>query len=194
MRIQIILAGLGGQGILFTTKLISEWGLKQGLDIFGSETHGMSQRGGSVTAHIKLGSYHSPIIREGTANILYSFEEMETYRNLKFLKKKGICFVNLNNKKHFDIKVLDHLKRQGIKLVSYDASSKALEIGSILATNIVLLGYSVGKGIVPFLGEDVISVLKSVSKKKNLAINLKAFEAGVQEGKKQHNLQYKTHK
>ena len=127
----------------------------------------MSQRGGSVTAHIKLGSYHSPIIREGTADILYSFEENETYRVLKFLKKGGICFVNLDNKKHFDRKVLDHLKQKGIKLVSYDARSKALEIGSILSTNIVLIGYSVGTGLVPFSDKDVRSALESVSKKKN---------------------------
>jgi indolepyruvate ferredoxin oxidoreductase beta subunit len=183
MKVQIILAGIGGQGILFSSKIFSELGLKLGLDVMGSETHGMSQRGGSVIAHLKLGQFQSPVIRTGTADILYSFEENETYRNLKCLKRGGVCFVNLVNQDRFDPKVLDHLKTAGITFRSFNASGAASSIGSIMSTNIVLIGYSVGTGLVPFKQKDLKNVLESVSQKKNLEINLKAFEIGVREGK-----------
>ena len=115
MKVQIILAGIGGQGVLFSSKIFSELGLKLDLDVIGSETHGMSQRGGSVIAHLKLGKFQSPMIRIGTGDILYSFEENETYRTLRFLRKGGICFANLEDSSRFDQKVLDYLKKKGIK-------------------------------------------------------------------------------
>jgi len=183
MKVQIILAGIGGQGVLFSSKVFSELALKLGLDVMGSETHGMSQRGGSVIAHLKLGKFQSPVIRTGTADILYSFEEKETYRTLRFLKRGGLCFVNLEDPGRFDPKVLDYLKASGVTFRSFDASGAASRVGSIMSTNIVLIGYSVGTGLVPFQHEDLRNVLESVSQKKNLEINLKAFEIGVREGK-----------
>lgn len=182
MKIQIILAGIGGQGILFSSKIFSELGLKQSLNVMGSETHGMSQRGGSVIAHIKLGDFQSPMIRTGTADILYSFEKNETYRSLKFLKRGSLCFVNLEELDLFDKKVLRHLKKNEITFKSYDASGKALELGAARSTNIVLIGYSVGTSLVPFTYEDIRSILEKVSREKDLNMNLKAFEAGFQEG------------
>lgn len=182
MRIQIILAGIGGQGILFSSKLFSELALKQNLNVVGTETHGMSQRGGSVSAHLKLGNFQSPMIRAGAADILYSLDKDETYRTLKFLKTGGICFANLEDKDLFDTGVLLHLKKKGIVFRSYDASGKALELGSIRSTNIVLIGYSAGTGLIPFKYQDIRNVLELVSRKKNLKMNLKALEAGFQEG------------
>ena len=183
MKMQIILAGIGGQGILFSSKIFSELGLKLGLDVLGSETHGMSQRGGSVIAHLKLGRFQSPLIRVGAADILYSFEENETYRTLKFLRRGGICFANLVDVDLFENKVLKYLKEKEITFKAYDASSVASKIGSIRSANIVLIGYSLGTGLVPFEYEDLRYVLELVSRKKNLKINLKAFELGVQAGK-----------
>lgn len=183
MKVQIVLAGIGGQGILFSSKIFSELGMKLGLDIMGSETHGMSQRGGSVIAHLKLGKFQSPVIRTGTADVLYSFEENETYRTLKFLRRGGVCFVNLEDSGRFDQKVLDYLKEKEITFRSFDASGAAAEIGSVMFANILLIGYSVGTGLVPFNTEDLRYVLESVSKKKNLKMNLKAFKIGLREGK-----------
>ena len=117
MKVQIILAGIGGQGILFSSKIFSELGLKLGLDVIGSETHGMSQRGGSVIAHLKIGHFQSPMIRSGTADFLYSFEENETYRTLKFLRKGGVCFADLVSVDRLDIKVLNHLKDKEISYI-----------------------------------------------------------------------------
>ena len=183
MKAQIILAGVGGQGILFASRIFSELGLRLGLDIMGSEIHGMSQRGGSVIAHLKLGPFQSPMIRTGAADILYSFEKNETYRTLKFLKKGGVCFANLANESQFNKKVLNHLKEKEIYFKSYDAAGAASQIGSIMSANIVLIGYSVGTGLVPFKYPDLRHVLKLVSRKNSLEINLSAFENGFRAGK-----------
>ncbi len=183
MNVQIILAGIGGQGILFSSKVFSELGLKMGLDVMGSETHGMSQRGGSVIAHLKLGKFQSPLIRKGAADILYSFEENETYRTLHFLKSGGICFVNLENADQFNKSIMKFLKEIDITLRAYDATGAASKIGSIRAANIALIGYSVGTGLVPFAYKDLRYVLETVSRRKDLKINLKALEIGFQEGK-----------
>jgi len=182
MRVQMILAGIGGQGVLFSSKIFSEWALKLGLSVMGSETHGMSQRGGSVTAHLKLGLFQSPLIRTGAADILYSFEENETYRNLRFLKRGGLCFANLSSLDRFDQKVLNYLKEKGIIFRIFDASGAALKMGSIKSANIVLVGYSVGTGLVPFKYEDLRDTLELVSRRKDIKMNVKAFEKGFQEG------------
>ena len=183
MNVQIILAGIGGQGILFSSKVFSELGLKMGLDIMGSETHGMSQRGGSVTAHLKLGKFQSPLIRKGAADILYSFEENETYRTLHFLKNGGICFVNLENADQFNKSIMKFMKEKEITFRAYDATGAASKIGSIRSANIALIGYSAGTGLVPFKYEDLRSVLETVSRKKDLEINLNALEIGFQKGR-----------
>ncbi len=183
IKTQIILAGIGGQGVLFASRIFSELGLRMGLNVLGSETHGMSQRGGSVIAHLKLGDFHSPLIRTGAADILYSFAEEETYRTAGFLKNRGVCFVNLKDPGHFDPTILAHLEGKGIVFRAFDASEAAAQIGFIRSANIMLIGYSVGSGLVPFEYEEMKSVIKSVSRKKDLEINVNAFDIGHQKGK-----------
>jgi indolepyruvate ferredoxin oxidoreductase beta subunit len=182
-KIQIVLAGIGGQGILFSSRLFAEWGLKAGLAVMGSETHGMSQRGGSVAAHLKLGDFHSPMIRERTADILFSFERDETYKSLHLLRAGGACFANLADPGKFDKRVLDHLTANDIAFRSFDASGAALAIGSVKSTNIILIGYSIGTGLVPFEHEDLSSVLESITKRRFREINLRALETGYRAGK-----------
>jgi len=182
MKLQMILAGVGGQGILFATRIFSELGLKMGLSVMGSETHGMSQRGGSVISHVKLGSFHSPLIRKGTADLLYSFDKCETYRTLKFLRPGGVCFVNLMSEDRFDHKIVDYLKTKKITFRAFDASGEASRLGSIRSANIVLFGFSVGTGLVPFKDKDLQSVLKLLSREKDLGHNLKAFDIGFHMG------------
>jgi indolepyruvate ferredoxin oxidoreductase beta subunit len=183
IKTQIILAGIGGQGILFASRIFSELGLKLGLNVLGSETHGMSQRGGSVLAHLKLGDFHSPLIRKGAADFLYSFAEEETYRSLPFLKHGGVCFVNLKDLERFDPALLTHLKEKKIAFRTFDASGEASRIGFVRSANIVLIGYSVGSGLVPFQSDDIKAVLETVSRETNLQANLKAFDSGFKQGK-----------
>jgi len=178
MNMQIVLAGVGGQGILFAARIFSQLGLKLGLGVMGSETHGMSQRGGSVVAHLKLGAYQSPMIRVGTADIVYSFEKNETYQNLKFLRRGGLCFVDIESTDRFDDKILHHLKDKNITFRAYDASGVSLKMGSLRSANIALIGYSSGTGLLPFASDDLKGILESVSQKTNIERNLKAFETG----------------
>ncbi|MFC2163564.1 indolepyruvate oxidoreductase subunit beta [Acidobacteriota bacterium] len=184
MKTQIILAGVGGQGILFSSRIFSELGIKLGLEVTGAETHGMSQRGGSVVAHIKIGGYQSPIIRGGTADILFSLDKNEAYKSLNFLKQGGLCFVNMADGELFNQNILDHLKKKGIAFFAVDASRIAMEMGSVRAANICLIGYSVGTGLMPFSYDDLKDVLQSISRKSDLERNLNIFDTGVSFGNK----------
>jgi len=182
-RVQIIIAGIGGQGILFFSKIFSNLGLKLGLNVMGSETYGMSQRGGSVMTHLKLGDFQGPLVRTGAADFLYSLQGDETYRALKFLREGGVCFVNLPSLEKFETKVLDYLRKKKIKVLAFDASQEALKHGSILSTNIALLGYSVGTGFIPFDYIEIKNVLEALSRGRNIKTNLSVFQAGYSQGK-----------
>jgi indolepyruvate ferredoxin oxidoreductase beta subunit len=182
LKTQIILAGIGGQGVLFASRIFSELGLRKGLNVLGSETLGMSQRGGSVIAHLKLGDFHSPLIRIGAADILYSFAEGEAYRTLKFLRDGGVCFVNLKDHRSIDPPIMLHLEGKGIVFRTFDAGEAASRMGSTRSANILLIGYSVGTGLVPFQYDDIKSVLETVSRPEILETNLEAFDLGVRHG------------
>lgn len=187
MKVQIVISGIGGQGILFTSRVFSEWGLRLGTGVMGSETHGMSQRGGSVIAHLKLGRFYSPLIQTGHADILYSFEENETYRTLRFLKRGGICYANLLGINGISKNVLSYLRENKITLMPYDASHAATKNGLMKSLNMILVGFSVGTERVPFRYKDLRDVLESISYKKNIKMNLKAFDLGYHEGKLKKN-------
>ena len=92
--INYVLTGLGGQGILFMTKILATTALNKGYNILGAETHGMAQRGGSVVSHLKIGDAKSSLIRAGAADFLVSMDESEAYRYLPYLKKGGKLFTN----------------------------------------------------------------------------------------------------
>lgn len=183
IKVQIIFAGIGGQGILFSSKVFSLLGLRLGLNVLGSETHGMSQRGGSVITHLKLGDFQSPMIWTGGADILYSLDKNETYRALKFLKEGGLCFASEVSSDRFDSGVIGYLKEKGITFLTFDAGRIALEIGSARLANVVLIGFSVGTGLVPFGYEDLRAVLEHIGKDKKAAPNMMAFETGYREGR-----------
>lgn len=184
MNTQIILSGIGGQGILFASKIFSELGRTVGVGVMGSETHGMSQRGGSVTAHLKLGEFMSPMIKAGNADILYSFDEHEAYRTLDYVRPGGLCFVNLPGRKRLDNAVLSHLKRKKIRLFTFDASGLAAEMGARRSANIVLIGYSAGTGLVPFQDNELRDVIRCVSPERSMEKNLEAFQRGVEAGER----------
>lgn len=185
MNTQIILSGIGGQGILFASKIFSEWGRAIGLGVMGAETLGMSQRGGSVISHVKIGDFMSPMIKAGSADILYSFHEHEAYRTLGYVKAGGLCFVNLSGLDRFNKDVLDHLQKKEIKLFAFDAGSLAVKIGAKRSANIILIGYSSGTGLVPFRKDELRLVVESVSPGTVRDKNVEAFLRGVEAGQAQ---------
>ncbi len=178
MNLQLILSGVGGQGILFSTRIFSELALEKGYNVIGSETHGMAQRGGSVISHLKIGDYSSPLVRQGTADILLAFDRDEAYRTLGFLKRGGLCFVNSLKEDFWDPGIRGYLEKSGIRAYSFPADKVALALGAPRSANLALIGYALSVPDVPFTYEDVRETIVRVSPPRFRDANLSAFETG----------------
>ncbi len=178
MDLKLILAGVGGQGILFATRIFSETALALGYDLLGSETHGMSQRGGSVISHLKIGGYESPLIRHGTADVLMAFDEDEAYRTLAFVRRSGLCFVNSPRGDFWDARVSEYLSENHIAAHSFPADTIALELGSPRSANLALIGYAVSMPEMPFGHDDIRTTIERVTPSRFREVNLQVFEAG----------------
>jgi indolepyruvate ferredoxin oxidoreductase beta subunit len=174
----LILSGVGGQGVLFATSVFSETALALGYDVLGSETHGMSQRGGSVISHLKVGSYESPLVRQGTADVLLAFDEQEAYRSLSFVRRNGLCFVNSGNGDFWDTGVKGYLLKNGIAAHSFPADELALRMGSPRSANLVLIGYALSLNGVPFHHDQIRETIERITPQRFRQLNLEAFEAG----------------
>ncbi|MFB0538293.1 MAG: indolepyruvate oxidoreductase subunit beta [Anaerolineae bacterium] len=178
MNLQLILSGVGGQGILFATRIFSELALEQGYNVIGSETHGMAQRGGSVISHLKIGDYSSPLVRQGTADILLSLDRDEAYRTLGFLKKGGLCFVNSPKEDFWDPGIKGYLEKNEIRAYSFPADKVALALGAPRSANLALIGYALSVPGVPFTYEDIKETIVRVSPPRFRNVNLQAFDTG----------------
>ena len=183
MNLQMILSGVGGQGILFSTRMFTTLALGQGYNVIGSETHGMAQRGGSVISHLKIGDYSSPLVRKGTADILLSFDRDEAYRTLDFLKRGGLCFVNSPKGDFWDPGIKGYLESNEIRAYSFPADKVALALGAPRSANLALIGYALSVPDVPFTYEDVRETIVRVSPSRFRGVNLKAFDTGYREEK-----------
>jgi indolepyruvate ferredoxin oxidoreductase beta subunit len=175
---RIVLVGVGGQGILFATQVLLEAARSVDYDVMASETHGMSQRGGSVISHLKFGPYESPLVRRGTADLAISMHPIETYLALPFLRSKGQCLVNTPESDFMDGRVARHLARGGIKVLSFDADKVAMTLGSASVANMALLGYGAAKRLFPFDCQSIKDAVGFLSPKRFEAINLQALETG----------------
>jgi indolepyruvate ferredoxin oxidoreductase beta subunit len=178
MNLQLILSGVGGQGILFATRIFSALALEQGYNVIGSETHGMAQRGGSVISHLKIGEYSSPLVRKGTADILLSFDRDEAYRTLGFLKRGGLCFVNSPKEDFWDPGIKGYLEKNEIRAYSFPADKVGLALGAPRSANLALIGYALSVPDVPFTYEDVKETIVRVSPPRFRDVNLQAFDTG----------------
>jgi indolepyruvate ferredoxin oxidoreductase beta subunit len=176
---QLIVSGVGGQGVLFVTRLLAEAAINKGLPVFTSETHGMAQRGGTVLAHFKVGDFSSPLIRPKHADglLVLKAENLKTHKN--FLKENGWAIANSDN--------VDNSMME-IRLDSIDADSLAQKIGNPKAVNLIILGFALAKAGRSTTKQnrlfctmaDIRTVLKNRfgANKKMLAASLKALEAG----------------
>ena len=174
----IILTGLGGQGILFMTRVLAQTALDKGFNIMGAETHGMAQRGGSVISHLRLGSAQGSLVQSGTAHILLALDEHEGYRNLSFLTRKGNLFVNTNSH-HFppdEVKVF--LDRREITYRAVGAGAIARELEAPRSSNLALLGFFSAFSEEPFTLKEILRTIEKVSPGRFKEINRKVFEAG----------------
>jgi indolepyruvate ferredoxin oxidoreductase beta subunit len=185
MKKDIILAGVGGQGILSIAAIIDWAALKSELHIKQAEVHGMSQRGGAVQSHLRISDeeIHSDLIPRGSADIILSVEPMESLRYLSYLSETGWVISSSNAFKNVPnypeeevlIKKLEELPKKKI----IDAKSLAKECGNVKSSNIVMLGAaSEFIGIDPEILKEGIKALFSRKGQEIVDMNLKAFEAG----------------
>jgi len=182
----ILIAGVGGQGVLLTSKIIAEAALLQGLDVKQSEVHGMAQRGGSVLSQVRIGDkVFSPIVAEGDADLLIGFEPLETARYLHFLREDGVVVYNTRTigtigvsigKETYPQDIHETIKKHAFRVHPFDATNAAVEVGEKRAVNLVLLGAALR-----FLPLDMSVVDNAIANsvpKKLLELNRKAFLAG----------------
>jgi indolepyruvate ferredoxin oxidoreductase beta subunit len=163
MKQQIVVSGIGGQGVLFVTRVLAEAAIEMNLEVLTSETHGMAMRGGTVISHVKIGPFTSPLIRMGQADIglFLHAGNLEVHRG--FLKPGGLFYIN--REKNGD--------RESI-----DATRLAREQGALVVANLVLLGFAVRKGGVFCNEATVEAVLQRISPAGQLETNLAGFRLG----------------
>ncbi|MEW6015632.1 MAG: indolepyruvate oxidoreductase subunit beta [Candidatus Zixiibacteriota bacterium] len=182
----ILIVGVGGQGVLLASELLSETAMQAGFDVKKSEVHGMSQRGGVVTSHIKYArKVYSPIIPYGQTDILISFEQAEALRAVDWLKKEGLAVVSrtrlvppiaTGKKFHYPDDPVADLKKRFGRVIDIDADAIARELGDSRLVNTLLLGV-VSKSL-EFELSLWETVIRSLVKAKFVDINLKAFARG----------------
>jgi len=185
MKKDIILAGVGGQGILTIATVIGAAALEDGLNLKQAEVHGMSQRGGDVQSHLRIadGEIFSDLIAEGTCDLILSVEPMEALRYLPYLNKEGWIITNKTPFKNITNYPADEDLYTEIKKVTnhliIDADAIAKEIGAARSMNIVVLGAA--SYVLGIEFEKIQAAIKAVFGRKGEAVvegNLKALEAG----------------
>jgi indolepyruvate ferredoxin oxidoreductase beta subunit len=174
-----IIAGLGGQGVVFLTRLLAKSAVAEGYAVMVSETHGMSQRGGAVISHLKIGDSQAPLIRRGTADLLLALDPDEAVRNLPFLRRGGAVYANSAGGLRAEVAV--PLERLGIEAHCLAASRIAAELGSAGVGNVVLAGFAAAYPALLLPVETLRQTLMEMTSRGNrLDLNLRALEAGFQ--------------
>ena len=183
----ILFVGVGGQGILRASDIICEVIMEAGFDVKKSEVHGMAQRGGCVTSHVRYGrKVYSPLAEPGSIQTLVSFEKMEALRYLKDLRKDASIIVNTEEiyppavnmgDMPYPADAVDFLKNNYGRVISFNAAELAKKAGNIRTANVVLLGaLSNHMTIDKSIWENVI---KKSFPEKLIKINLEAFQMGI---------------
>jgi len=182
----VLLVGVGGQGILLASEILSEAAMLAGFDVKKSEIHGMSQRGGSVVSHVRYGTeVFSPIVPEGEGDILFGFELMETIRSLPLLKPGGAVVANdlqisppsvLMGLETYPAGLAERIKAQFADFLLVDGQQMATDAGNVRAANTVLLGAVSRRLSIP--EEFWLKALEKMVPAKALDVNLRAFQMG----------------
>ena len=184
-----LLCGVGGQGVVLASKLIAYAAMEKGLNVRTSETIGMSQRGGSVVTHVRMGeTVHSPMIPKGTADVIMAFEPAEAVRNLSYLKEDGVMVVDkkavkpvtatLSQSNYDGQDALTYLQRKVKNLYIIDGDAICEEAGSSKVLNVVLLGVALGSGVLDIRLEEMEEEIKKHVKPQFVEMNIRALELG----------------
>ena len=184
--VSMMIVGVGGQGSLLASKLLGNLLVEEGYDVKVSEVHGMSQRGGSVVTYVRYGErVYSPVVDDGEADYIISFEKLEAARWAHRLKPDGKIIVNtqqidpmpvITGAAAYPEDILDTLKQQNVFVDAIDALKLANEAGSSKTVNIVLMGRLAKYFAIPY--EKWIAAMERVVKPRFLEMHQKAFALG----------------
>ncbi len=175
---QLIISGVGGQGILFVTRLLAEAAIDHGMSVLTSETHGMAQRGGVVISHLKVGAFTSPLVRPGRADFLLLLKAENLPFHRHFLKPGGLVIVNGTGVSQ---------TAADLDTRAVDADRLAVELANPQGVNLILLGFALavaGKERLFCSYRDILAVMERrlAEKGRLLAASVRALEVGIRAG------------
>ncbi len=143
----VILTGVGGQGVVLLSELLAMAAVNAGHDVKQTEVHGISQRGGSVHSHIRFGDVvYSPLIKPGEADVLTATEKLEGLRFAHYVREGGVIVMNLHElppiggEGRYPHEAADFLRGKGYRVLAFDATEQAIALGNYRVSNVVLLG------------------------------------------------------
>ena len=186
MQTNILICGVGGQGIVLTSKLIAATAMANHIPVMSAETIGMAQKGGSVFSFLRLGDdLHCPMFPEKTADILIGFEPAEAVRMLPYLKDGGSVVLNthpimpvtaaLSGSDYTGQEMIGYLRRHVEHLVMTDGDAACKALGSPKVLNMVMLGLAIRQNVIPFSLEDIDKTMRATVKPQFAELNSQAL-------------------
>jgi len=188
----ILITGVGGQGVILMSELLGKSAVKDGLRVRGSEILGMAVRGGSVTSIIRIGDeVYGPLIPMGKCDALVGMEPSEALRNITYLSRSSLVILNtavtipftvsLGKSKYPGLdEILGKLAQASGRVVKLDAAQLGQQAGSLLTTNIVMLGALFGTEQLPISTDTIKESIQARFPAKAAPVNIKAFDLGYQ--------------
>ena len=190
-KTNIVLTGVGGQGVITAANILGKATVKAKIDIYVSEVHGMAQRGGAVNCTVRMGDVSGPLVAMGTADVIVSTEPIEALRNIMYANKKTKVITDTNPVVPFTVAVggekypnLDDVYKEiqsRAILYKIDALKIAKESGAAITKNIVMLGALAAVDVLPFKSDVLLETILENVPTKYKEINKKAFNSGMNE-------------
>lgn len=188
-KFNILLVGVGGQGILTSAMILGEAAVNANINVLGAETHGMAQRGGSVEVHIRLGDVYSPLIPVGGADTVVALEPVEAIRFSRYVREGTKIILNTRSIVPLSVsmegleypsirEITEILESLGCEVFSFDATAIAERVARAQATNVVMLGALFRAVELPFDMQGLEEGLKQVLPEKLHKMNIKALRSG----------------
>ncbi len=188
----VLITGVGGQGVILMSQLLGQAAVVDGLKVRGSEVLGMAVRGGSVVSTIRIGSeVYGPLIPMGKCHLLIGMEPAEALRNIAYLSPSSLVILNLKRVVPFTVlqgkskyprldEILERLNMNSRRVIRLDAAQLALQAGSPISANMVMLGASFGTGRMPVKLETIKAAIQALFPARVAPVNIKAFDLGYQ--------------
>ena len=185
----IVLTGVGGQGVLLLAEILGSAAVKEGLNVRVSEIHGMAQRGGAVVSNVRIGEKTlAPTVLEGTADAIIGLEPMEALRSIKYASDRTLVLINTVATKpgapsrsiaYPSLEaILEKIRVFTKNIITIDATSTAKALGNVGVQNIIMIGAFAATGKLPLKVETIRNSIRASINERYVEINLKAFEAG----------------